>query len=418
MIVKIKGNQLKGELEILSSKSDGHRILICASLADEKTIININNTSEDIEATIECMKSLGADIKKEHNQLIVTPIKEVPKEVIINPKESGSTLRFLLPVTAALIENAYFTGEGRLPERPLKDLQNAMEENGTTFSSENLPFKTKGLLRGNLFTLPGNISSQYISGILLAAPLMDKDVEIHLTNSLESSAYVEMTIETMERFGIDAERRNNIFSVKKGFYKSPGTIDVEGDYSNAAFYLAAGALCGPIKLKGLRRDTLQSDSKILDILEEMGADVKREGVIEVRKRELRGISVDLSEIPDLLPILAVLASVSTGESVFYNGERLRYKETDRLKTTAQMIKDLGGNAEETKDGLIIKGGKLIGGETSSFGDHRIAMAASIASICCEKEVIINKGEAVNKSYPKFYEDFKSLGGTVDVIHNR
>ncbi|MFB0972014.1 MAG: 3-phosphoshikimate 1-carboxyvinyltransferase, partial [Neofamilia sp.] len=172
------------------------------------------------------------------------------------------------------------------------------------------------------------------------------------------------------------------------------------------------------KLKGLRRDTLQSDSKILDILEEMGADVKREGVIEVRKRELRGISVDLSEIPDLLPILAVLASVSTGESVFYNGERLRYKETDRLKTTAQMIKDLGGNAEETKDGLIIKGGKLIGGETSSFGDHRIAMAASIASICCEKEVIINKGEAVNKSYPKFYEDFKSLGGTVDVIHNR
>ncbi|MFB0972015.1 MAG: 3-phosphoshikimate 1-carboxyvinyltransferase, partial [Neofamilia sp.] len=188
------------------------------------------------------MKTLGADIKKEHNQLIVTPIKEVPKEVIINPKESGSTLRFLLPVTAALIENAYFTGEGRLPERPLKDLQNAMEENGTTFSSENLPFKTKGLLRGNLFTLPGNISSQYISGILLAAPLMDKDVEIHLTNSLESSAYVEMTIETMERFGIDAERRNNIFSVKKGFYKSPGTIDVEGDYSNAAFYLAAGAL--------------------------------------------------------------------------------------------------------------------------------------------------------------------------------
>ena len=418
MKAKIKGSQLKGELEILSSKSDGHRILICASLADEKTLININNTSEDIEATIECMKSLGADIKKEHNQLIVTPIKKVPKEVIINPKESGSTLRFLLPVAAALAENAYFTGEGRLPQRPLKDLQNAMEENGITFSNENLPFTTKELLRGNLFTLPGNISSQYISGILLAAPLMDEDVEIHLTNSLESSAYVEMTIETMKRFGIDVERTNNIFRVKKGSYKSPGTIDVEGDYSNAAFYLAAGALGGPIKLKGLRRDTLQSDSKILDILEEMGADVKREGVIEVRKRELRGISVDLSEIPDLLPILAVLASVSTGESVFYNGERLRYKETDRLKTTAQMIKDLGGNAEETKDGLIIKGGKLIGGETSSFGDHRIAMAASIASICCEKEVIINKGEAVNKSYPKFYEDFKSLGGTVDVIHNR
>lgn len=418
MKVQITADRLEGELEILSSKSDGHRILICASLADKNSIININNTSEDIEATIGCLRALGAGIERKENQLIVTPIREVPEDVFINPKESGSTLRFLLPVTAALTKKASFTGEGRLPERPLKDLQNAMEENGTSFSTENLPFETKGRLKGKVFTMPGNVSSQYISGILFAAPLMGEEVEIHLTSPLESSAYVDMTMETMKRFGIDVEYFESVFRVKKGSYKSPGEIDVEGDFSNAAFYLAAGALEGTVVLKGLKKDTLQSDAKILDILEAAGADIVRGEKVAVQKGKLQAIKVDLKEIPDLLPILAVIASVSEGESVFYNGERLRYKETDRLETTARMIRDLGGKAEETKDGLIIQGGSLSGGETSSFGDHRIAMAASIAAIKCEKEVIIDRAEAVNKSYPAFYEDYKSLGGQVHVIHNR
>lgn len=418
MKVQITADRLEGELEILSSKSDGHRILICASLADKNSIININNTSEDIEATIGCLRALGAGIERKENQLIVTPIREVPEDVFINPKESGSTLRFLLPVTAALTKKASFTGEGRLPERPLKDLQNAMEENGTSFSTENLPFETKGRLKGKVFTMPGNVSSQYISGILFAAPLMGEEVEIHLTSPLESSAYVDMTMETMKRFGIDVEYFESVFRVKKGSYKSPGEIDVEGDFSNAAFYLAAGALEGTVVLKGLKKDTLQSDVKILDILEAAGADIVRGEKVAVQKGKLQAIKVDLKEIPDLLPILAVIASVSEGESVFYNGERLRYKETDRLETTARMIRDLGGKAEETKDGLIIQGGSLSGGETSSFGDHRIAMAASIAAIKCEKEVIIDRAEAVNKSYPAFYEDYKSLGGQVHVIDNR
>ena len=358
MKVQITADRLEGELEILSSKSDGHRILICASLADKNSIININNTSEDIEATIGCLRALGAGIERKENQLIVTPIREVPEDVFINPKESGSTLRFLLPVTAALTKKASFTGEGRLPERPLKDLQNAMEENGTSFSTENLPFETNGRLKGKTFTMPGNVSSQYISGILFAAPLMGEEVEIHLTSPLESSAYVDMTMETMKRFGIDVEYFESVFRVKKGSYKSPGEIDVEGDFSNAAFYLAAGALEGTVVLKGLRKDTLQSDAKILDILEAAGADIVRGEKVAVQKGKLQAIKVDLKEIPDLLPILAVIASVSEGESVFYNGERLRYKETDRLETTARMIRDLGGKAEETKDGLIIQGGSL------------------------------------------------------------
>lgn len=418
MKVGITADRLMGELEILSSKSDGHRILICASLADKNTIININNTSEDIEATIDCLRALGAKISRKKNQLIVSPIKEVEKNVFINPKESGSTLRFLLPVTAALTEKASFTGEGRLPERPLEDLQKAMEENGTAFSKKELPFETEGLLKGKSFTLPGNISSQYISGILFAAPLMKEEVEIHLSSPLESSAYVDMTMETMRRFGIQVDYSKGVFRVEQGSYKSPGEIDVEGDYSNAAFFLTAGALGGPIRIKGLRQDTLQSDSKIIEILKDMGADIQTGEEILVKRGSLKAIKADLSEIPDLLPILAAAASLCDGDSVFYNGERLRYKETDRLQTTAQMIRDLGGKAEETKDGLIIHGGGLSGGETSSFGDHRIAMAASIAALKCEREVVIDRGEAVNKSYPNFYEDYKTLGGHVHVIDNR
>lgn len=418
MKVQIKADRLKGNLEILSSKSDGHRILICAALADKKTIIHINNTSEDIEATIDCLNALGADIHREEKKLIVHPVGEIPKDIFINPRESGSTLRFLLPVAAALTEKAAVTGEGRLPERPLKDLMKAMKANGTSFTEEKLPFETKGKLIGNKFELPGNISSQYISGILFAAPLIEGDVEISLTTPLESSAYVDMTLETMQKFGIEIEYSENSFLVKDGKYKSPGEITVEGDYSNAAFYLTAGAVSGPITLEGLREDTLQSDSEILNILKKMGAVIERGEKITVKRGKLKGIKADLSEIPDLLPILAVAAALSEGESVFYNGERLRYKETDRLMTTARMIRDLGGNVEETEDGLIIQGGKLSGGETSSFGDHRIAMAASIASLGCEKEVIIDRSEAVNKSYPKFYEDFKLLGGQVHVIDNR
>lgn len=418
MKVQIKADRLMGDLEILSSKSDGHRILICASLADKNTIININNTSEDIEATIDCLRALGAKISRKENQLIVSPIKEVEKNVFINPKESGSTLRFLLPVTAALTEKASFTGEGRLPERPLEDLQKAMEENGTAFSKKELPFKTEGLLKGKRFTLPGNISSQYISGILFAAPLMKEDVEIHLISPLESSAYVDMTMETMRRFGIQVDYSKGVFRVKEGSYKTPGEIDVEGDYSNAAFFLTAGALGGPIYIKGLRKDTLQSDSKIIEILKDMGADIQIGEEVFVKRGSLKAIKADLSEIPDLLPILAVAASVCEGDSLFYNGERLRYKETDRLQTTAQMIRDLGGKAEETQDGLIVHGGALSGGKTSSFGDHRIAMAASIAALKCEQEVVIDRGEAVNKSYPNFYEDYKTLGGHVHVINNR
>lgn len=418
MKVQIKADRLQGDLEILSSKSDGHRILVCSCLAEKETIIHINNTSEDIEATIDCLKALGADIKREDKRLIVNPIGKIPKDIFINPKESGSTLRFLLPVAAALTEKASVTGEGRLPERPLKDLMVAMEANGASFTNKKLPFETKGKLTGKKFELPGNISSQYISGILFAAPLIEGDVEISLTTPLESSAYVDMTLETMKKFGIEIEYSENSFLVKEGKYKSPGEITVEGDFSNAAFYLTAGAISGPIAIEGLRKDTLQSDAEIVKILEEMGAVISRGEKITVKRGELKGIKADLSEIPDLLPILAVAAALSQGESVFYNGERLRYKETDRLMTTARMIRDLGGSVEETDDGLIIQGGKLRGGETSSFGDHRIAMAASIASLGCEKEVIIRQSEAVNKSYPKFYEDFKLLGGQVHVIDNR
>ncbi len=415
MIVEITPKKLMGEMEILSSKSDGHRLLICAALSDKKTEVFINNESEDIEATMNCLRALGAKFEKIHGGHKVTPIKKPPDYAEINPGESGSTLRFMLPVAVALVEKIHFTGQGRLPERPIEDLQNEIRKKGVSFSQDTLPFYTKGKLESGVFKFPGNVSSQYISGILLSAPLLKGKVTVEIESELESAAYVNMTMDSMKKFGVEVKKDGNIFTVESDGYKSQGKVQAEGDFSNGAFFLAAGALGGPVKVAGLSKDTLQADEKIVDILKERGAVLKKNNALIFSKGEEKPLCVDLSQIPDLLPILAVVASFSEGKSVFYNGKRLKLKETDRLKTTARMIKDLGGSVQVTEDGLIVEGTGLTGGKTSSFGDHRIAMAAAIASCRAEGKIIIERAEAVNKSYPNFFEDLKKIGGEVNVI---
>ncbi|CDZ75606.1 3-phosphoshikimate 1-carboxyvinyltransferase [Peptoniphilus sp. ING2-D1G] len=418
MIVEIAPKKLMGEMKILSSKSDGHRLLICAALGDKKTEVKINNESEDIDATINCLSALGAEFKKIKGGYEVIPLKEILEYAQINPGESGSTLRFLLPVTAALVKRAYFTGKGRLPERPLEDLQVEMKKNGVSFSNKFLPFYTEGILKSGIFKFPGNVSSQYISGILLAAPLLKGKVTIEIDGKLESSSYVDMTIDSLKKFGVEVVREAKGYTVESSGYKSPGTVEAEGDFSNGAFFLAAGALSGPVTVKGLSKNTLQGDAKIIDILEARGAILKKNDGLTFSRGEENSVDVDLSQTPDLLPILAIVAAFSKGQSRFYNGKRLKLKETDRLKTTAKMIKDLGGRAEVTEDGLIVEGTGLKGGRTSSFADHRIAMAASIASCRAEESIIIERAEAVNKSYPNFFEDLKKIGGDVNVINIR
>lgn len=414
----IKPKKIAGEIDAISSKSHGHRILICAALADKPTKIILEKSSVDIDTTISCLEQLGSKIERDGVNIVVNPIKKSNTTPLLNCMESGSTFRFMVPIGAAIYKKIDFVGEGRLPERPMSELIETMENNGSHFTNKKLPFTVNNGLKGGKFILPGDVSSQYISGILFAAPILNEDVEIELTTKLESEAYVEMTIDAMKEFGINVERTNNGYFIKGGQkYISSGDITVEGDWSNAAFFLVAGAIGKKITVKKLNMNSTQGDKEIVNILKKFGAKVTIENnCITVEPSNLTGANIDISEIPDSLPILSILASCSKGESNFINAKRLRLKESDRLFTTRKMLENLGGKAIESLDSLKVIGvDHLKGGNTDSFNDHRLAMASTIASICSKGEIILNDPMAVNKSYPKFYDDFKFLGGEVNVI---
>ena len=418
MEVKVTPGSVSGNIKAIASKSDAHRAIICAALSDDKTSIHISVTSQYIIATLSCMEAFGAKVEKNGTEYIITPVKEVLENAVIDCNESGSTLRFLLPVAAALGKGAKFLGRGRLPERPIGLIVDLLKEHGISFSAEKLPLEIHGKLTPGEFKIEGNVSSQFISGLMFALPLLEEKSKITLLSPLQSKAYVEMTISVLRKFGASIERAEDGFIVNPiGAYKSPGEYIVEGDWSNCAFFLVGAALAGDVKMTGLDFNSKQSDKAILDILKMAGADVKiTEDGIAVSKSELKPFSMDFSECPDLFPISAVLACGAEGKTTLFNAGRLRLKESDRIKTTKRLIDGLGGKVKETKDSLVIYGKqKLRGGSVFGFNDHRIVMSAFIASTICDGEVIVSGAEAVNKSYPDFIKDFESLGGETDVI---
>lgn len=434
MTVRIDPFQLKGRISSIPSKSFAHRALICAALADGDSRITIEKSSIDIDATRDALTALGADISAENGIWRVRPIELHSEVPLVDAVESGSTLRFLLPVAAALYKEVDFTGQGRLPERPIGVLLDTMEKNGCTFTGTRLPLTINGPLTGTSYELPGDVSSQFVSGLLMTAPLLEKDVTVRLASRLESRDYVSITRDVMEHFGVSLEDHtggndpedasegapDNGYLVPGGQSFHAADYEVEGDWSNAAFFLAGGALSGDVVMTGLKTFSVQGDRGILKVLQEFGAVVETGPEIRVARGERRPFSVDLSLMPDSLPILAVLAaSCEGGVSRFYNGARLRLKESDRLMTVARMIRDLGGRADELEDSLYIHGtGGLSGGMTSSFGDHRLAMAAAIAAVISKGPVEIREPRAVEKSYPAFYEDLTELGGIVHGIELR
>jgi 3-phosphoshikimate 1-carboxyvinyltransferase len=414
MIATISPAKLAGSIDAIASKSDAHRLLILAALNRGRTRILMERRSEDIDATISCLVALGAEITILPEGVLVRGIEKVSDNPLLDCKESGSTFRFLLPVACALSERVRFTGGGRLPERPIGELMKQMQAHGVVFSGERLPFETRGRLTGGAFSLPGNVSSQYLTGLLLALPLMREDSTISLTTRLESAAYVDITLDALARFGVRVETQGEQYTVFGGReISSPGKLRVDGDWSNAAFFLAAGALGNPVTLIGLRLDSPQGDKAILDALRRFGADVevKTDG-ITVSPAQLSGCTIDVGETPDLLPVLAVLGACATGKTRLINAARLRLKESDRLASVSAMIRDLGGLVDEQADSIVITGTSLSGGTVDSCRDHRIAMAAAIASIRCKRDVAILGAEAVKKSYPAFYQDFNRLGGSI------
>ncbi|NLY73319.1 MAG: 3-phosphoshikimate 1-carboxyvinyltransferase [Tissierellia bacterium] len=413
-MIEVKNKDLKGQVKAIPSKSYAHRALIAAALADGDSRILFDESSDDIDFTISVLEALGSEISAEENGVLVKPLKKTENTPYLDVGESGTTFRLILPVASSIYEECIFKGRGRLSERPIAELMEAMKSSGVTFDSEKLPFTTSGKLRPGIFKMPGDVSSQYISGLLFAAPLLEGKSEILLTSRLESKPYVDITIDVLKGFGIKIGESENRYTIYPQAYRARN-YTVEGDWSNGAFFLVAGALGQGISVSGLNMDSTQGDMRVVGILKDFGADIEMKGdVISVRRNKLQPVAVDLTEIPDALPILAIAAAaVENGVSRFYNGKRLRLKESDRLNSVATMIRNLGGKVEENEEELLVYGtGGLRGGTTSSFGDHRLVMAAAIGSMISDTSVVINNPRAVTKSYPKFFYDFIKLGGEV------
>ena len=426
----ITPNSLKGEVVIPSSKSIGHREIICSGLASGKSIVDNISISKDIEATIEGLKSFGAKINEIPSKfqgrcafsIEGTDGKINLKNKVINCRESGSTLRFLIPLGILSNEKIIFTGSGKLVERPLDPYFEIFNKKGIEykiFSDKiNLPLEINGKLKSGVYSLVGNISSQFISGLLFSLPLCEGDSVIEITTKLESESYINLTLDALKKYGIEIINENHKRYIVKGNqkYKNIETT-VEGDYSQGAFWLVAGALSENIKSIGLGFGSIQGDQKIVDILKKMNVNLKiSENEIISIESKTRGTIIDGSDCPDIIPILTVLASVSEGVTKIINSERLRYKECDRLTAIATELNKIGADIQELSDGLIINGKKsLKGGEVSCWNDHRIAMSLAIASIKCSEKLILRGTECVEKSYPEFWKDFVSLGGKIEEI---
>ncbi len=402
-----------GCVRVPASKSQAHRLLICAALGEAPCEIVCDGVSADILATADCLRALGAQIRVEGAHITVRPIPGAPAtRCELSCGESGSTLRFLLPLAGALGTEAVFRMQGRLPERPLAPLDELLCAHGMTLRREDNLLICSGKLRAGEYSLPGNVSSQYISGLLMALPRLEAESTLSVTGTVESGGYITMTEDALRLAGLEFEKENNRYSIPGGQKpKLPAKLSVEGDWSNAAFFLAAGALSEQgVKVLGLQRDSSQGDAAVLGILDRFGAELLTEGnEVRIRRGSLRGIEIDAAQIPDLIPVLSVVAAGAEGETRIRNAARLRLKESDRLKSTAALLRALGGEVTELDDGLLIRGrGGLRGGSADSFGDHRIAMSAAAASCLCREPVTVLGSECVKKSYPRFWDDWEGL----------
>ncbi len=401
MEVIIEKSRLSGSVAAIPSKSDAHRALIASALADAPCALTLPRLCEDTEATLDCLCAMGAKKTHKGGLYTLTPIEKnhKAKEPQLHCRESGSTLRFLLPVAAALCERPRFLGEGRLPQRPLSPLLRALRSHGVEADAPALPFTLHGRLRAGEYHVRGNLSSQFVSGLLFALPLLEGDSHIHIEGELVSAQYVDMTLHTLARFQVRAEKSGDGFFVPGSqSYISPERYEVEGDWSAAAFFLGANALMGGgIGITGLCEENAQPDRRITALLTMLGGEI------------------DVSPCPDLFPILAVCAAFHAGKTRFLGGARLRLKESDRIAAMAECLRAMGADVTEYPDGMEISGGKpLHGAKLHAHNDHRIAMAMSIAGALTGK-MHIHGAECVKKSYPTFYEDFKKLGGRFYVL---
>lgn len=393
MDITIHPQKLQGTIAVIPSKSQAHRMLICSAFADAPTRLICPETNLDMEATADCLRALGTDIQRHAEGYLVTPQQSVPETAVLGCRESGSTLRFMLPVVGALGVDAVFRLEGRLAQRPLSPLWEEMERMGCTLTrpTQNT-VRCTGKLKPGIYSIDGSVSSQFITGLLLALPLLERESSLQITGNAESRPYIEMTKAALKLFGCDPEHPG------KNKLRSPGVVNIEGDWSNGAFFLAAQALGSELDILRLNPNSPQGDRAAAQLIPQLTT---------------QPAVISAADIPDLVPILSIVAATHYG-CTFTNIRRLRLKESDRVASVVAMLQSLGGKAEATEDTLTICGGTLSGGIVNACNDHRIAMAAAIAATCCAEDVTILGAEAVNKSYPRFWEEYARLGGSYEL----
>ena len=395
MDITIFPSPLSGTVTAIPSKSQAHRLLICAAFADVPTVLDCPQTNRDIEATADCLRALGADILRTDAGYTVTPMVEAPKTAVLPCGESGSTLRFMLPIVGALGVDTVFQMEARLPERPLSPLWEEMERMGCTLTRPTRDtLRCQGKLRGGEYVISGGVSSQFITGLLFAGALMEQDCRIRITGTLESAPYVTMTQNALALFGVDTQG----FEIRSGqALRSPGKVAVEGDWSNGAFFLAANALGSKLQVLNLDPHSPQGD---------------RAAAHWLPRLQETHCTIDATDIPDLVPILSVVAGACHG-AVFTGIRRLRLKETDRVATVCAMLKALGTQAEATEDTLTVCPASYQGCTIDATADHRIAMSAGIAATVATGPVTVLNADSVNKSYPSFWAEYRRLGGNYE-----
>lgn len=413
----VMNQSLSGSVIVPASKSLSHRAILAAALSKGESIIENLVFSEDILATLDAVEALGVSVFKRKNKVHIVGSGELRTPTApIHCRESGSTLRFLIPFAGLLEEPLVFTGAGKLMERPLEPYWHIFNEQGIRYHHEpHRALMIDGKLKSGVFKLSGNVSSQFISGLLFVLPLLKGDSEIRLLGQLESRDYVQLTIDVLKAFGINVRWQSENCIAIQGDQSYKNThYSVEADYSQSAFWIAAGLMGEELKLSNMNPNSAQGDRRILEITKNMGADLQwLDQELLVRPTKTQGAVIDASQCPDLVPIVATLAAVSKGRTEIVNAGRLRIKESDRLKAIATELSKLGAYIEENPEGLVIEGVEVLsGGNVEGWNDHRIVMSLAIAALKSSKPIYIEGAESVHKSYPHFFEDFKRLGGMV------
>ena len=429
MKIKIKPGNLKGTIEIPPSKSYSHRAVIAAALAENGKKSKIDNLkfSVDITTTTDIMENWGAEIERFESalEIIGNGGKVAPRDKYVQCNESGSTIRFLIPVGITSKNELVFDGKGKLVDRPLDSYYRIFDKQGLKYETTGgkLPLTVNGKLKPGNYEIDGNISSQFITGLLYALPLLEGDSKLIINKNLESKGYVDLTLEILKLAGIEIVNNDyKSFDIRGNQTYKPFDYTVEGDYSQVAFWIVAGIISAnrdnEVKCLHVNKNSLQGDREIIEIVTRMGAKLEIfDDYVIVKPSKTKGTVIDISQCPDIGPVLTVLAALSEGETRIINGERLRIKESDRITSIKTELNKLGGNVSEEGDSLIIQGVEgFRGGITvNAWNDHRIAMSLAIASTRCEKEIILEEAESVRKSYPHFWDDFVKMGGEIEVI---